>query len=214
MSNPPEMALKSATAPIYFGSFLVTPQVCPLSPSTLPPLTNQPKKQVFYKTPLSFALVNLKPILPGHVLISPLRVVPRLCDLTPSETSDLFLTVRRVGRMVERVYGAASLNIAIQDGVHAGQSVPHVHAHILPRKARDLDHRGGTDAVYDMLDGEEGDIGRALLRDSGGATEEARKKRSEGFPVPDDEERKPRGEGEMVAEAEMLKGEMEGEPVE
>ncbi|KAJ5113774.1 hypothetical protein N7456_002308 [Penicillium angulare] len=206
------MALKGATAPIYFGSFLVTPQVSttpPPIPNFLPPNKNQ----VFYKTPLSFALVNLKPILPGHVLISPLRVVPRLSDLTPSETSDLFLTVRRVGRMVERVYGAASLNIAIQDGVHAGQSVPHVHAHILPRKAKDLDHRGGTDAVYDMLNGKEGDIGRALLRDSGGATEETRRKRSEGFPVPDDEERKPRGEEEMVVEAEMLRGEMEGEPI-
>ncbi|KAJ5646041.1 Histidine triad (HIT) protein [Penicillium lividum] len=127
-------AIKGATAPIYFGSFLVTPQV-------------------FHTTPLTFALVNLKPILPGHVLISPRRVVPRVSDLTPAETSDLFLTVRRVGRMVERVYGGSSLNIAVQDGVDAGQSVAHVHAHIIPRRAADLDHRGGTDAVYDMLDG-------------------------------------------------------------
>lgn len=63
--------------------------------------------------------------------------------------------------MVERVYGGASLNIAVQDGIHAGQSVPHVHAHVIPRKAADLEHRGGTDAVYDMLDGQEGDVGRA-----------------------------------------------------
>ncbi|KAK1139636.1 Dinucleoside triphosphate hydrolase [Aspergillus melleus] len=131
-------ALKGA--PIHFGPFLVT-------------------SQVFHQTPLTIALVNLKPILPGHVLISPRRVVPRVADLTPSETSDLFLTVRRVGRMIERVYGASSLNIAVQDGVDAGQSVPHVHTHVIPRKRADLDHKGGTDAVYDMLDGEEGDNG-------------------------------------------------------
>ncbi|KAJ5215459.1 uncharacterized protein N7498_001866 [Penicillium cinerascens] len=182
-------ALKSA-APIHFGSFLVTPQV-------------------FHQTPLSFALVNLKPILPGHVLVSPRRIVPRVADLTAAETSDLFLTVRRVGRMVERVYGASSLNIAVQDGVHAGQSVPHVHAHIIPRKAADLDHRGGTDAVYDMLDGEEGDVGKAF-RDAD--TTEQSKTRAR-FPVVDNEGREPRSHDEMKGEAEMLAREMEMEPL-
>ncbi|KAJ5925131.1 Histidine triad (HIT) protein [Penicillium verhagenii] len=190
-------ALKGATVPIHFGSFLVTPQV-------------------FHTTPLTFALVNLKPILPGHVLVSPRRVVPRVSDLTPAETSDLFLTVRRVGRMVERVYGASSLNIAVQDGVDAGQSVPHVHAHIIPRKAADLDHRGGTDAVYDMLDGEEGNVGKALKDANGneGVRAETEKpQRRTRFPAVDNEARKPRTQAEMVAEAEMLAREMEKEPV-
>jgi bis(5'-adenosyl)-triphosphatase len=163
--------------------------------------------------------VNLKPILPGHVLVSPRRVVPRVTDLTPAETSDLFLTVRRVGRMVERVYGASSLNIAVQDGVHAGQSVPHVHAHIIPRKASDLDHRGGTDAIYDLLDGDEGDLGRAFSSEAGAATGDVEATgaksgiRRSRFPVVDNEERLPRGEEEMRGEAEMLAREMEDEPV-
>ncbi|KAF4767752.1 hypothetical protein N7455_011320 [Penicillium solitum] len=194
--------LKGATTPIYFGSFIVTPQV-------------------FHTTPLTFALVNLKPILPGHVLVSPRRVVPRVTDLTPAETSDLFLTVRRVGRMVERVYGATSLNIAIQDGVHAGQSVPHVHAHVIPRKAADLDHAGGTDAVYDLLDGDEGDLGRVFKNavpteegnqsaevGNGNAVNSGRRSR---FPAVDNDARKPRGEEDMRAEAEMLAQEMENE---
>ncbi|CAG8361811.1 unnamed protein product, partial [Penicillium nalgiovense] len=170
----------------------------------------------------TFALVNLKPILPGHVLVSPRRVVPRVTDLTPAETSDLFLTVRRVGRMVERVYGATSLNIAIQDGAHAGQSVPHVHAHIIPRKAADLDHVGGTDAVYDLLDGDEGDLGKAFKNSvpteegdqsievgNGSAANSGRSR----FPVVDNDARKPRDEEDMRAEAEMLAREMENEPL-
>lgn len=113
--------------------------------------------------------------------------------------------------MVERVYGASSLNIAVQDGVHAGQSVPHVHAHIIPRKSADLDHRGGTDAVYDLLDGDEGDLGRAF----GGSEDSAGTVGAKGsrFPVVDNEERRPRGEEEMRAEAEMLAREMENEPL-
>lgn len=112
--------------------------------------------------------------------------------------------------MVERLYGATSLNIAVQDGVHAGQSVPHVHAHIIPRKAADLDP---IDAVYDMLDGNEGDIGKAQRE-----TETAQSAKSDRannrprFPVVDNEERKPRTAEEMKAEAEMLEREMEKEP--
>ncbi|PYH44279.1 HIT family protein [Aspergillus saccharolyticus JOP 1030-1] len=181
------LILKSA--PIHFGPFTVT-------------------TQVFHLTPHSFALVNLKPILPGHVLVSPRRVVPRIADLTPTETSDLFLTVRRVARMVERVYGASSLNIAVQDGVDAGQSVPHVHAHVIPRRHQDLEEKGGTDAVYGLLEGEEGDMGRILSEDA-----EKRGRGRRKFPRVDDAERKPRGLEEMEEEARVLMTEMEKEPI-
>ncbi|KAJ5599191.1 Histidine triad (HIT) protein [Penicillium hetheringtonii] len=156
-------ALKGAAAPIYFGPFLVTPQV-------------------FYLTPSTFALVNLKPILPGHVLVSPRRVVPEFQTLLPLK----------------------------QDGVNAGQSVPHVHCHIIPRKAADLDHRGGTDAIYDMLDGEEGDVGK-VFREAAASSERAPTRTK--FPVVDDKDRKPRGPEEMKAEAEVLAKEMENEPL-
>ncbi|KAI9839238.1 MAG: hypothetical protein M1819_003232 [Sarea resinae] len=186
------------TKPIYFGAFLVTPQV-------------------FHLTPLSFALVNLKPLLPGHVLVSPLRRVPRVSDLTPSEASDLFLEVQRVGRMVERVFGATSLNIAIQDGVDAGQSVDHVHAHVIPRKKDDLG-KGGTDRVYSMLEGDEGDVGafleerkREREREAAGVNGNGEGTRRAKFPVVDDAARKPRGEDEMRKEAEWLAKEMEAD---
>ncbi|KAH8691584.1 HIT domain protein [Talaromyces proteolyticus] len=181
--------------PIYFGPFLVT-------------------SQVFYLTPLSFALVNLKPILPGHVLVSPRRSVPRVSDLTPDETADLFLTVRKVGRMIERVFSATSLNIAIQDGVDAGQSVAHVHTHIIPRRKSDLDHKGGTDAVYGLLDGEEGDVGRIqkqLLKAADAEGDVGKAKRRTDFPVVDNESRTPRSEEDMEREAQMLAKEMEKE---
>ncbi|GAM37164.1 hypothetical protein TCE0_022f06847 [Talaromyces pinophilus] len=178
--------------------------------------------EVFYLTPLTFALVNLKPIIPGHVLVSPRRIVPRVSDLTADETTDLFLTVRKVGRMIERVYGATSLNIAIQDGVDAGQSVPHVHTHIIPRKRADLDHKGGTDAIYGMLDGEEGDLGRIqrelqlqkdtdILQESSTGTILAEGKRRSNFPAVDNESRTPRSEEDMEREAIMLAAEMEKE---
>lgn len=49
--------------------------------------------EVFLATPLSFAFVNLKPIVPGHVLISPVRVVERFAELTAEEVADLWYVV-------------------------------------------------------------------------------------------------------------------------
>jgi bis(5'-adenosyl)-triphosphatase len=49
-------------------------------------------------------LVNIKPILPGHVLVIPYRHVQRLTDLTSAEVTDLFTTVQKVQRMLARNY--------------------------------------------------------------------------------------------------------------
>lgn len=124
--------------------------------------------------------------------------------------------------MIERVYGATSLNIAIQDGVDAGQSVPHVHTHIIPRKKADLDHKGGTDSIYGMLDGEEGNLGRIQLElqlQKNINAQQANSRdtmltegtRRSNFLAVDNESRTPRSQEDMEREAIMLAAEMEKE---
>ncbi|KAF1344257.1 HIT-like domain-containing protein [Delphinella strobiligena] len=164
---------------IRFGPHIVTPQV-------------------FHTTPYSFCLVNLKPLLPGHVLVSPLRRVSQITELSTPEVTDLFLTVQKVSKTLKRVYAAQALNIAIQDGPAAGQSVPHVHAHIIPRRYHDLDSQGGGDALYGLLEGEEGDVGVHLFE----------AETYNRFPKQEDESRKARSMEEMIEEAEMLAREM------
>jgi bis(5'-adenosyl)-triphosphatase len=183
------------TKPVHFGSFGVT-------------------SQVFHSTPHSFALVNIKPLLPGHVLVCPHRRVARVSQLSSAEITDLFLTVQRISRMIERVFSASALNIAIQDGKDAGQSVSHVHCHVIPRKGGDLDDRGGNDAIYDMLDGQEGDLGahqRDLEIEKSSREDHLRGGDRQDFAKPD-AERLPRTMAEMEAEAKWLATEMEKEP--
>ncbi|KAF8476845.1 HIT-like domain-containing protein [Kalaharituber pfeilii] len=134
----------STSAPVYFGPFVVT-------------------SQVFYRSKHSFALINHKPLLPGHVLVCPNRVVPRLKDLDASEVIDLFLSVQKVGKIIEKVFQGESLNIAIQDGKFAGQSVPHVHTHIIPRRHKDLKH---SDDIYALIESDAGDLGK-IFREQG-----------------------------------------------
>ena len=102
--------------------------------------------------------------------------------------------------MIERVYNASSLNIAIQDGVDAGQSVPHLHCHLIPRHRADLDAKGGSDAIYGMLEGDEGDLDSQFRE---------RYKQRPQFPAVDNENREPRSMAEMSQEAEFLAKEMQ-----
>lgn len=94
-----------------------------------------PASTVFLRSPtaLSVAFVNLRPLLPGHVLVSPRRVVAQLSELSAAEAADLWRTVRSVQRVVEMFHGADAADLGVQDGKIAGQSVPHVHVHIIPR---------------------------------------------------------------------------------
>ncbi|KIK70567.1 hypothetical protein GYMLUDRAFT_147998 [Collybiopsis luxurians FD-317 M1] len=150
-------------------------------------------RQCFYRSAYSYAIVNLKPIVPGHVLVIPNRTVPRLADLNETELASLMGSVQRVGGVLERAYGADALTIACQagqDGEAAGQSVPHVHFHLLPRKSVG-DRFSNNDEIYPALE----------------QSEVSLKSNFSGNPlrVDADENRKARTEEEMEAEATWLR---------
>lgn len=155
-------------------------------------------EQVFYQSRLSYGLVNLKPILPGHVLVCPNRVVPRLSGLTQDEVLDFYDTVHKVSKTIEKYYEADALNISIQDGPLAGQSVPHLHCHIIPRKLGDLPN---VDDVYKLLDGKKGDLEHTF--------EVLKEKRSHEALGVDADRRPPRSIEDMAEEAQRLRAYME-----
>ncbi|XP_975421.2 nitrilase and fragile histidine triad fusion protein NitFhit isoform X1 [Tribolium castaneum] len=107
-----------------------------------------PASTVFYRTRHCYAFTNIRCVVPGHVLISTVRCCKRLEDLTSEEVTDLFLTAVKVQKAVENEYSASSSTLCVQDGKHAGQTIPHVHIHILPRKPNDFEV---NDEIYDRL---------------------------------------------------------------
>eukprot|EP00697_Spironema_sp_BW2_P015819 gnl/Spiro4/6809_TR3523_c0_g1_i1.p1 gnl/Spiro4/6809_TR3523_c0_g1~~gnl/Spiro4/6809_TR3523_c0_g1_i1.p1 ORF type:complete len:112 (+),score=16.98 gnl/Spiro4/6809_TR3523_c0_g1_i1:186-521(+) len=64
------------------------------------------------------------------------------------EVADLWRVSQKVGKAVERHYGASALTFSIQDGASAGQTVPHCHVHVMPRRPGDF---APLDKVYDEL---------------------------------------------------------------
>ncbi|CAH9079984.1 unnamed protein product [Cuscuta epithymum] len=115
--------------------------------------------EVFLSTKFSYALVNLRPLVPGHVLVCPRREVKRFADLSADETSDLWCIAQKIGAQLETYHNASSLTFAIQDGPQAGQTVPHVHIHIIPRKGGDFEK---NDEIYDALDEKEKELKQSL----------------------------------------------------
>ena len=94
--------------------------------------------------------------------------------------ASLFTNAVTIQKKLEAHLGTTAANVAVQDGRDAGQSVPHVHIHILPRKPGDFKY---NDDVYKALDAV--DVGT---------------ERCKTFPI-DDSERRDRSLSEMAAEA-------------
>ena len=125
----------------------------------LPPLWFGPHAigpdQVIVRDDLAAAIVNIRPLVPGHTLVITTRPCARFADLTPAEVAALWTLAQRVGRGLEALHCADALTFSMQDGAGAGQSVPHVHVHVLPRRPGQFAH---NDDVYDALEAN----GRAL----------------------------------------------------
>lgn len=95
------------------------------------------KNQTFYEDDLVLALCTHKPILPGHCLIVSKRHVERFEMLTEAEIAQIGSVIKKVNQAVEKVFETSSYLLLQKNGLEVGQSVPHVHFHYVPRKARD-----------------------------------------------------------------------------
>lgn len=106
-------------------------------------------RQVFYLSSFCYCTVNLKPFVPGHVLVMSRRPVISVDQLTDDEANDLMGTIRRTVRLIKDTYKTDSVTIAIQDGRPAGMTIPHLHVHIMPRRSHDA---VSGDMVYTELE--------------------------------------------------------------
>ena len=87
-------------------------------------------------------ITNIAPIVPGHVLVIPVRHVSSLLDLSETELEGFFRFARSATSMVIEVFSAEAFNWSLQDGVAAGQTVGHLHLHVIPRYRGDLPEPG------------------------------------------------------------------------
>jgi diadenosine tetraphosphate (Ap4A) HIT family hydrolase len=85
------------------------------------------------------------PISPGHTLIIPRRHVDSFFNLTADERVDLLGLLDQAKAGIEKEFKPDTYNVGINDGPAAGQTVPHLHIHLIPRYTGDIpDPRGGV----------------------------------------------------------------------
>ncbi len=108
-----------------------------------------------YEDDMTLAFMDIMPQLPGHVLVIPKSPAANLLSLDPEYARAMMLTTQKVATAVQLALDAPGFMIAQLNGVAAGQTVFHIHMHILPRRdglefklhARDLADRDELEAT-------------------------------------------------------------------
>ena len=109
------------------------------------PFCNLPRDRIVFDSELALVIRDKFPVSPGHTLIVPKRHVASFCDTTPEEQAAL-LKLLRIARVdLDHVHHPAAYNVGVNDGAAAGQTVMHLHVHLIPRYPGDReDPRGGV----------------------------------------------------------------------
>jgi histidine triad (HIT) family protein len=93
-----------------------------------------------YENDAVFAFLDINPASEGHTLVAPKKHFSKFTDMKAEEVAVLFEVARKITAAVEKTPMAEGSNIGINDGEAAGQEIPHVHVHVIPRRKGD----GGT----------------------------------------------------------------------
>lgn len=93
--------------------------------------------QEIYQDEATLAFMDIHPANDGHCLVIPKRHFEKVFDMPPAAFGTVASTVVKVARAVNEVFRPGGISLVQANGKLAGQSVLHVHVHVLPRRAGD-----------------------------------------------------------------------------
>jgi diadenosine tetraphosphate (Ap4A) HIT family hydrolase len=113
------------------------------------PFCTLPQERIILQSDLALVIRDGFPISPGHTLIIPKRHVGSFFEVTAEERDSLLHLLDEAKAALDAKFHPAGYNIGINDGAPAGQTVPHLHIHLIPRYSGDtLDPRGGVRWIF------------------------------------------------------------------
>ncbi|MFB6111499.1 MAG: HIT family protein [Halobacteriaceae archaeon] len=93
--------------------------------------------RIVHETDDVVAFLDANPLAPAHTLVVPKAHYPRLNDVPAAEAQALYDVLHAVIPAAETAANAPASTVAFNNGSEAGQEVPHVHGHVVPRFADD-----------------------------------------------------------------------------
>ena len=93
--------------------------------------------QVIYKNEFILAFLDTGPLADGHLLVIPREHFALMTDLSSDQVGRLTGILPKLGRALLNVAGAEGFNVLLNQGPSAGQVVPHLHFHLIPRRSED-----------------------------------------------------------------------------
>lgn len=106
------------------------------------PFCSKKKEDFFLENEDFAAICSASPILPGHSLIIPKNHRESIFDLDVNQLADFVHLGREAASLLGDVFATESFDFFVQEKKPAGQSVPHLHLHIVPRIKGDFDEPG------------------------------------------------------------------------
>ena len=103
------------------------------------------ESRVILESDIGLVIRDAFPISPGHTLVIPKKHIPSFFKLERADRDGLLDLLEKAKLNLDREYNPQSYNVGINDGPEAGQTIPHLHIHIIPRYRGDCeDPRGGV----------------------------------------------------------------------
>jgi bis(5'-adenosyl)-triphosphatase len=129
----------------------------PVMKNNCPFCSPEIRSHIIRKTEDLIAVYNIAPILPGHTMIVPRRHVETIFDLNDQELAGFFRFAKEITQLLMQIFGSEGFDWSLQESEAAGQSIDHLHLHIIPRKTGDLRQPGDWYAMleeqrHEMID--------------------------------------------------------------
>ncbi len=98
------------------------------------PKKDPKEARILFSGPLSTVIINIYPYNNGHLMISPVRHVAKLEELTPEESIDIFRLMRHSTASLTKAINPDGFNVGMNLGRAAGAGIAdHMHVHVVPR---------------------------------------------------------------------------------
>jgi len=111
-----------------------------------------PETDIFVENEMAVAIFDQFPVNKGHVLIIPKRHLANLFDATQEEIMGIWKLLEVVKEELDEQFQADGYNVGVNVGAAAGQTVFHMHVHVIPRYHGDVeDPRGGIRKIKKSL---------------------------------------------------------------